>query len=174
MSGIEYELKPHPDSDTHAVSGVQAVLERQPGRFLISYIIGAPADALVLPIPAMPCRKDGLWESTCFELFLRDAGPEYLEFNFSPSGQWAAYGFSGYREGMRPLPLEAPPIIEIGNQTGRYSLSVALRLPGAAPPGFGISAVIEARGGARSYWALAHPQGKPDFHHADCFAEFSP
>ena len=34
----------------------------------------------------------------------------------------------------------------------------------------GFSAVIEERDGTMSYWALAHPPGKPDFHHRDCFA----
>ena len=33
-----------------------------------------------------------------------------------------------------------------------------------------ISAVIEEADGTKSYWALAHPPGKPDFHHADGFA----
>ena len=30
-----------------------------------------------------------------------------------------------------------------------------------------ITAVIEEKGGRKSYWALAHPPGRPDFHHAD-------
>ena len=30
--------------------------------------------------------------------------------------------------------------------------------------------VIEELDGTKSYWALAHPPGKPDFHHPDCFA----
>jgi hypothetical protein len=34
----------------------------------------------------------------------------------------------------------------------------------------GLSAVIEETSGAKSYWALAHPPGRPDFHHADGFA----
>jgi hypothetical protein len=34
---------------------------------------------------------------------------------------------------------------------------------------FGLAAVIEETSGRRSFWALAHPPGKPDFHHADCF-----
>ncbi len=34
----------------------------------------------------------------------------------------------------------------------------------------GLSAVIEEKAGAMSYWALNHPPGKPDFHHKDCFA----
>ena len=38
----------------------------------------------------------------------------------------------------------------------------------------GLSAVIEELNGHKSYWALAHPPGKPDFHHSDCFTyEFS-
>jgi hypothetical protein len=39
----------------------------------------------------------------------------------------------------------------------------------------GLSALIEDTSGRTSYWALAHPAGKPDFHHNDCFTyEFSP
>jgi hypothetical protein len=39
----------------------------------------------------------------------------------------------------------------------------------------GLSAVIEDTNGEISYWALAHPPGKPDFHHANGFAyEISP
>ena len=29
--------------------------------------------------------------------------------------------------------------------------------------------VIETVDGERSYWALAHPAGQPDFHHRDSF-----
>jgi hypothetical protein len=43
-------------------------------------------------------------------------------------------------------------------------------LPSDAPWLLGLSAVIEEMNGRLSYWALAHPPGKPDFHHADCFA----
>ena len=49
-------------------------------------------------------RTDGLWRHTCFEAFIcRRATGEYWEYNFSPSGAWAAYQFSGYRAGMQPL-----------------------------------------------------------------------
>ncbi len=33
-----------------------------------------------------------------------------------------------------------------------------------------LSAVIEETDGTKSYWALRHPPGAPDFHHPDCFA----
>jgi hypothetical protein len=46
------------------------------------------------------------------------------------------------------------------------------------PPGaswrLGLSAVIEETSGRISYWALAHPPGKADFHHSDCFAHELP
>ena len=35
--------------------------------------------------------------------------------------------------------------------------------------GSSLSAVIETTDGAMSYWALAHPSAKPDFHHPDSF-----
>jgi hypothetical protein len=38
----------------------------------------------------------------------------------------------------------------------------------------GLSAVIEDKAGGKSYWALAHPPGKADFHHADSFARELP
>ena len=34
----------------------------------------------------------------------------------------------------------------------------------------GLSAVIEEKDGTVSWWALAHPEGPPDFHHDACFA----
>ena len=34
---------------------------------------------------------------------------------------------------------------------------------------FGLSVVLEEANGAKSYWALAHASGRPDFHAADCF-----
>jgi hypothetical protein len=39
-------------------------------------------------------RSDGLWQDTCFEMFVQPSGgAAYAEFNFSPSEAWAAYGF---------------------------------------------------------------------------------
>jgi hypothetical protein len=36
--------------------------------------------------------------------------------------------------------------------------------------GIGLTAVLEQTDGTKSYWALAHPPGKPDFHDPACFA----
>ena len=43
-------------------------------------------------------------------------------------------------------------------------------LPAMRRRRLGLSAVIEETSGRKSYWALAHPPGKADFHHSDCFA----
>jgi len=43
-------------------------------------------------------------------------------------------------------------------------------LPQSRPLRLGLSAVVEDVDGILSYWALRHPLGKPDFHHADAFA----
>jgi len=66
--------------------------------------------------------------------------------------------------------------IEVQSNDAGFELRVALDLsrlpdlPLGSPWRLGLSAVIEEKTGRKSYWALAHPAGKPDFHHSDCFA----
>ena len=135
----------------------------------------SPIESLLLPPPAEPVRADGLWKSTCFEVFLRSASSEiYFEFNFSPSFAWAAYGFDRYREGMHPLPLHLDPEIAISPPDTKewYFQSAEFDVP-ELPAGsamVSLTAVIEERDGTKSYWALNHPpDGPPDFHHPACF-----
>jgi hypothetical protein len=137
------------------------------GRWLVEYRVHG-IDDLVTPAPAQPRRADELWKHSCFELFVRpEGGDDYYEFNFSPSGEWAAYRFAGYRDGMADLPLGTPAIEWWGGE-----MRAALDLSGL-PDGdwcVGITAAIEEAGGKRSFWSLAHPPGKPDFHHEANFA----
>jgi hypothetical protein len=76
---------------------------------------------------------------------------------------------------MAPAEPIAAPAMEARTGAGRYELGVSLdldRLPDV-PDGawsLGLTAVIEDVRGDRSYWALTHPPGKPDFHHPDGFA----
>lgn len=133
--------------------------------------------ALRIPTPSIARRADRLWEHTCCEAFLRvDGEPSYYEFNFSPSGEWAAYRFRDYRDGGA---LEAPalaPQIDCRCAPDRLELVATIhldRLAGISPGArlrVGLSAVIESSGGELSYWALKHPAAKPDFHHAESFA----
>src|SRR5262249_27711317 len=133
---------------------------------------------LAIPGPAAPERTDELWRHTCFEAFLRPEPPDgaadaYAELNVAPSTQWAAYVFTGYREGMAPAPIVASAI-ELTQDAAGLVLAVRLNLAGlslpAGPCRLALSAVIEETTGAKSYWALAHPPGRPDFHHRSSFA----
>ncbi len=131
---------------------------------------------LQLPARAEAARKDGLWQHTCFEAFVAGGDTaSYCEFNFSPSGEWAAYGFSGYRAGMRPLAAEAVAAARWEHGAGFLQLDLDLR-PGTyidraadLPWHVGLAAVIEERTGVLSYWALHHPMAAPDFHHPQGF-----
>ncbi len=154
----------HPETPARSVQSVEVAVQYHSGRWLLSFEVAG--DTPLLPPRAAPVRTDGLWQATCFELFVQGAGAGYAEFNFSPSTQWAAYAFAGYREGMTPLPID-PPIIE----PVENGMRITLDFPVAAEQiHIGLSAVIEEPDGTKSYWALAHPPGKPDFHHPACFA----
>ncbi len=118
-------------------------------------------------------QKDNLWESTCFELFLSEPGkPRYCEFNFSPSGNWAAYNFTRYRDGMDRLALVQTPEIFMDFSDSHFALEATFGLPdiwAQSELNAGLSAVIEMQTGEKSLWALAHPATRPDFHHRDGF-----
>lgn len=133
--------------------------------------------ALVIPPFVGAGPEDDLWRTTCFELFLaRPLSDSYLEFNLSPSGRWAAYDFAGYRESMAPQALAQPPQSQQHRHAHILTFDTQLRtgiLP-QRPLNIGFSAVIEEEGDVKSYWALAHPPGKPDFHHPTCFAATLP
>ena len=69
----------------------------------------------------------------------------------------------------------AAPLIDVITGEDALELQAMLAFRDVGTRRIGLSAVIEEANGRISYWALAHPPGKPDFHHADCFAlEFSP
>jgi hypothetical protein len=132
--------------------------------------VGAPADRFVIPA-GDGVRADGLWQTTCFEAFLRGSGEvAYQEWNFAPSGDWAAYDFTGYREGMSNAEVGAPPYIRMEDNFTWWTLGATIAVPAGRTWDLGLSAVLEEKDGTKSYWALAHPDGKPDFHHPDCFA----
>jgi hypothetical protein len=170
-------LRIHPDFPRGPVKRIEVEIDRpRPQALAITYELTGEISAIRFPAPAKPERADGLWRRTCFEAFVSPAdGPAYLEFNLSPSGRWAAYGFDDYRAGMTPLEVVAPRIEVVRDA---QTLTLRTRLDLAAAPGIagsgdwrvGLSAVIEDHEGRIAYWALAHPPGKPDFHHADGFA----
>ena len=170
-------LRLHPGSICQAVTSIEVEVAREADATLVlHYAVTGHTDDLRLPAVTAPARVDELWQHSCFEAFVRaSTGTAYYELNFSPSTQWAAYRFDAYRNGMRVAAEIGAPRIEVRTTPGRFTLRAALELGELSdlPRGakrLGLSAVIEESAGRKSYWALAHPPGSPDFHHADGFA----
>lgn len=169
---MKAELICHPDTPSGSVDRIRVSF--MPSGYeptLLEYRVFA-GGPMVLPAPGRPKRRDRLWESTCFELFAHPEDDDsYIEFNVSPSRAWAAYQFESYRKGMRELSI-APPKIDFRTDVTGCSLraEIGVIAPWASQCRVGLSAVIEEADGTKSYWALAHSPGAPDFHHPDCFA----
>lgn len=181
-AGMRRTLKLHPDSRCAAGAGIAVEVARsRSGNLTLQYVLTGRMSELSIPPLAAPRRADELWRHTCFEAFLRAPSEQaYYEFNFAPSGQWAAYRFTGYRTGMSVAHECAAPQIEVHADPSYCEVRVLLDLdrlsglPRHAPWRLALAAVIEDSRGGRSYWALAHPPGKPDFHHPDCFVHELP
>lgn len=163
-------LERHPASPCAALRRIEAsVVRNRDGSLQVAYRLDGDLGRVRVPQPRAPRVADKLWQHTCCELFLAEAaGPGYHEFNFSPSGEWAAYRFTRYREGMPFIGRE--PKIRVERTPGRLALHAQLDLPRSGKLRIGLSAVIEELDGTLSYWALRHAPGKPDFHHQDAFA----
>lgn len=171
-------LKLHPDSLCSAVTHIEVEVMRPcAGSLVLSYSVTGRIGDLCIPAAVAATRTDELWRHTCFEVFVRtSSGPAYYEFNFAPSTHWAAYRFDSYRSGMRFATEISAPRIEVQSSRECYRLRASLemdqmstqRIDGAWR--MGLAAVIEDTSGHKSYWALAHPPGKADFHHSESFA----
>lgn len=188
----------HADSTCDPVRSLYVEVQRlRHGRHILRYVVEGDIQHIRFGHHIHNKRLDELWRHTCFEAFLQVEGQAgYLEFNFSTDG-WNCYYFDDYREGMEEARIAAPRL-EAGRydqpippgtrahftdletfdayrapflmlqahlelkQRAELWMGQALRL--------GLSAVIEERDGNKSYWAVRHPEGRPDFHHPDCFA----
>jgi hypothetical protein len=147
------------------------------GKLAVRFTLDADMSRIAMPTLRPPVRTDELWRRTCFEVFVALPDSEaYCELNFSPSGEWAMYGFVGYRRGMAPLEVRRPPRIAVRPMPRGLILEAITYLddlpmpqPGA-PLRAGAAAVIEEADGRITHWALTHPSAQPDFHHRLGFA----
>jgi hypothetical protein len=168
----------HQHSRTEAVRRATVrVCRVADGKLTVAFALDGDLHRLRIPPPQPREMADGLWQHTCFEVFIAlERAPAYHEFNFAPSGQWAVYAFRGYRDREPVRPQGLAPDLTLHRAADRLELEAVVRLGGLsarhtrAALRLALSAVIEEDGGALSYWALRHPVGKPDFHHAEAFA----
>ena len=160
------KLVPHPRHPPLSVTAVDASVWRDAGRWHFRFIVDGAVE-LVVPNRAATGRADELWRTTCFEAFVGGVGTSYCELNFSPSRQWAAYAFDAPRQGMRNQAAEVEVWLEGGKDWIAVEAAVEAELISEIP--LGLTAVIDERGGRKSYWALAHNAEQPDFHDPSCF-----
>ncbi len=167
-----YPLTAHPAHPPLEVKSVEARIIGMDENWLRLRWRIEQSGKVVFPPFAGKGRADDLWKTTCFEAFFRPgSGSAYVELNLSPSERWAAFDFASYRQGMeeRPFPREPVCTIRAGQNMAIFDAVIPLA---GLPDGecdLGLSAVIEEEGGRLSYWALSHPDKKPDFHDLACF-----
>ena len=161
----------HPDHPPQTVSAVAArITGLTPDWLVLRWRIENSAE-IMIPAFTGSRRADGLWRTTCFELFVQPAGgAEYAEINLSPGEDWAAYDFTGYRAGMAARAMARAPVCTLRRGSNRLIFDAAVPLAGLPPRPWraGLTAVIEEAGGVKSWWAAAHRAGPPDFHDPAC------
>ena len=137
------------------------------GALAVTFLLDADLDRLRIPGRRRAGFVDGLWRHTCFEVFFARKGSRaYREYNLAPSGEWASYAFSSYRN--RREGEVRKPRVRIRRRDDHLRLETKIEAQGRLR--IGLSAVIEEKNGTLSYWALRHPPVKPDFHHRRAFA----
>lgn len=186
-NGVSATLQPHPVCASIAASAsVSVQIASAKDRLQLTYT-ACSRIAIKLPQPRGPeaTRRNELWLQTCGEMFIHDPnalGP-YLEFNFSPTGDWAAYAFEATRRGMRShrwshseanaSPTLRSTIDQLGDPQSRHRLIMEVSIPRSA---LGSASrlyptmVLETIAGM-SWWAIWHPTDRPQFHHPDNFLQ---
>ncbi len=171
MPRLPHSLTPHPsNSPCDDLAVAVSMAWGADGALVLRYRVHDRARRLRVPPPAAARRADGLWRHTCLEAFVGLPGAAaYREFNFSPSGCWAAYGFADYRvRDAARADLECPGSLLPESDGFVLQASVPRGgLPAAPVLEIGLAAVLEGRDGVLGYWALRHPAGRPDFHWRD-------
>ena len=155
---------------------IKGTVTRQYNLLTIHYGLTGKLEEIFLPsLSVNPARKDELWKTTCFELFLavKDS-PQYWEFNISPSGDWNAYHMDAYRRiGFREETRIQKLHFEIQKDKNALVVGVSVDLNPIIQVEqileIGISTIIQTKDGDETYWALVHPAPHADFHLRESF-----
>lgn len=165
-----------PFHDRAAVKlNITGAINRQSHLLGVVFRLQGDLKAIAIPPPAkLPARRHQLWENTCLECFVAaESSQAYWEFNLSPTGDWNAYRFDGYRRGMREEKAIPELIVDIQRTPSRLCLGCMLDIVGLGLDRqtlvMGFAAVIRSGDGRNTYWAAAHPGPKPDFHRREAF-----
>ncbi|MGD8568561.1 MAG: DOMON-like domain-containing protein [Gammaproteobacteria bacterium] len=178
---IEIPFALLPCNDTDKTSGqpfnikITGRLSIDAGTASIQYLMsGDIANVKFPPVAPQPQRRENLWQTTCFELFVSATdSKEYWEYNLSPSHDWAVFHFSDYRQNKSD-DLATPDLTITTQRTNnkRFDLGCTIELPQAVKSHkmeLGVSAVVQNIHDQLYYYALIHCKKTADFHHRDSF-----
>ena len=154
---------------------VQATISSHNDTYKLKFLVRGPTDFLLKDgiLGDKNGFAIGLWEQCCFELFLSD-GDKYLEWNCSRDNQWACFLFSDYRLKERDIVEAKRPKVEYTE--GKEGLELKIQFDSLKeilpqPKSFQISCILKTNDDSH-FFAIDHPNEKPDFHHADSFSNF--
>jgi len=138
----------------------------------LQFMITGHVDLIRIPPPSKsPSKIEGLYNTTCFEVFAMSPTGQYIEWNFSPSLDWCVFSFEKYRKKTTDLAgIETFSKLRFSKSSEEIVLSVELeidlvkRLLNTDKLKVSCTAVIEFTTGKIEYYAFSHPSDKPDFH----------
>ena len=154
---------------------LKATAQWLPGLLEVRFALNTPAETVARPQPCGQTeRRDGLWQSTCFEAFFAEPGQErYWEINLAPNGHWNVYRLDHYRQGLRPEPLVSGLTYALHQSATDLQLRFSLNLQPLIAESSGLecslTAVLDHPQNGCSYWALNHAGDEADFHRRDSF-----
>lgn len=163
---LNFALRPF--SKTHHDLAITGEVAAHGRRLNVSWHLHDPQNVVRHPGGTTAEREIGLWNHTCFEIFVGSSlRADYLEFNFASNHHWNAFYFEAPGDAL----VEYTPIHQIQINTIDATLGVGIPLM-PFPSEFwhegqmkvGISSVLELVDGTLQYWALSHPETKPNFH----------
>ena len=173
MKNHSFSLKPfEPIKNDLQITGE---IIRDKNVFTIHYRFKCDLEKFEIPaVEKLPIRKNELWETTCFELFLGIKNtPIYWEFNLSPSGDWNIYWFEDYRKSMLlEERFESLPFNILRDSNALYlglEFNLDFLVSVIENMDVSITTVINSKEGDISYWALKHCGKQADFHLRDRF-----
>ena len=113
-------------------------------------------------------RKDELWKSTCFELFIANSpSEEYYEINISPFGEWNIYHLNAYKVGFKEFREVSKPIIKMTKENYKYRLSFEIefnqRIFNNEGLSFNLATIILDKNNLRHFYSIC-PRKTADFH----------
>ncbi len=173
----EIKLVPFENSSAPAIEVITSFHDHGDALIISYKVVG---ELLALDLGTTPkhygqiLRTMKLWEKTCFELFIKNSRDQYLEFNFSPMFEWNAFYFEKKGDPLKEWEAIKSVNIDILNDLEVFQLIAKIK-KADLPENFfvqtnaAISSVIKEKSGTLSYWAITHPDVRPNFHHFDSF-----